>query len=123
LVFKVDIEDKNVINALINKTRIPRDLYIKKYGPTVGDKIYLGDTNLILEIEKDFTVYGDELKLGVGQSLREGMAQAINVRNDSALDTILANVIIVDSVSGVIKADIGIRVISNEFCSCFFMIF
>jgi urease len=98
------------MNALISKTRIPRELYIKKYGPTVGDRIILGDTNLILEIERDFTVYGDELKSGVGQSLREGMAQAINVRNDSALDTILANVIILDSVSGVIKADIGIRV-------------
>jgi urease len=108
------------MNQLISKTKIPRDVYISKYGPTVGDRIVLGDTSLILEIERDFTVYGEELKTGgVGQSVREGMAQAINVRNDSALDTILTNVVIVDCVSGIVKADIGIRVSYKylyEFC-------
>ena len=93
----------------MSKTKIPRELYITKYGPTIGDKIVLGDTNLIIEIERDFTVYGDELKVGLGQSIREGMGQAINIRNDSALDSILTNVVILDSISGILKADIGIR--------------
>ena len=69
----------------------------------------LGDTSLILEIERDLTVYGDELTTGIGQSVREGMGQAVSARNDIALDTILTNLVIVDSVSGVIKADLGIR--------------
>ena len=72
-------------------------------------QIVLGDSELIIEIERDFTNYGDELTLGVGKSIREGMCQTVNARNDSALDTILTNVVVVDSVSGIVKADIGIR--------------
>lgn len=74
----------------------------------MGDRLVLGDTSLILEIERDFTVYGDELvQPGV---VRDGLAQTTGARNNLALDTIITNVVIVDSVSGVIKADIGIRV-------------
>lgn len=88
---------------------LPREVYIKKYGPTVGDRVCLGDLNLIAEIERDFTSYGDELTYGIGKTLREGMAQAVMARNDKSLDTIITNVVIIDAVSGVIKADIGIK--------------
>lgn len=88
---------------------LPRDVYIKKYGPTIGDRIYLGDLNLICEIEKDFTNYGNELTYGIGKSLREGMAQTIGARNDITLDTIITNIVLIDSVCGIIKADIGLK--------------
>jgi urease alpha subunit len=84
-------------------------LYISKYGPTLGDRIVLGDTSLIIEIERDLTVHGDELNCGLGQSFREAMGQAVGVRNDIALDSVLTNVVILDSVSGILKTDIGIR--------------
>lgn len=73
-------------------------------------KIHLGDTGLIVEIERDFVNYGDELTFGVGKSLREAMCQAVSARNDVALDTIITNVVILDAVSGILKADIGIKV-------------
>ncbi|XP_015748160.1 PREDICTED: urease subunit alpha-like [Acropora digitifera] len=89
---------------------IPRALYTDIFGPTVGDKVYLGDSTLVVEVEKDFTVYGDELKFGGGKVLREGMGQAANVTKDTALDTVITNALIVDAVAGIIKADVGIKV-------------
>lgn len=94
----------------VSKVTIPRELYMNIYGPTVGDKVHLGDSALIIEVEKDYTVYGDELKFGGGKVLREGMGQAANVTNkDTALDTVITNALIVDSVAGIIKADVGIK--------------
>src|SRR5688572_17382407 len=82
--------------------------YAEMFGPTVGDKIALGDTNLIAEIEKDFAVYGDECKFGGGKVLREGMGQAAGVSQADALDCVITNALIVDY-TGIIKADLGIK--------------
>ena len=78
------------------------------FGPTTGDKVRLGDTSLILEVEKDFTVYGDECKFGGGKVIREGMGQAAGVGADGALDCVITNALIVDY-TGIYKADIGIK--------------
>jgi len=93
----------------ISKATIKRELYIEIYGPTVGDKIHLGDSALVIEVEKDCTIYGDELKFGGGKVLREGMGQAANVTNKDALDTVITNALIVDAVAGIFKADVGIK--------------
>nr|KAG5707413.1 hypothetical protein BaRGS_005380 [Batillaria attramentaria] len=73
-------------------------------------QIRLGDTNLILEVEKDYTVYGDECKFGGGKVLREGMGQAASLPASETLDTVITNALIVDAVTGVVKADVGIKV-------------
>ena len=78
------------------------------YGPTTGDTVRLGDTSLILRVEKDFTHYGDECKFGGGKVLREGMGQATNVPDGEALDLLITNALIVDY-TGIYKADIGIK--------------
>jgi len=78
------------------------------FGPTIGDRIRLADMNLWIEIEKDYTVYGDECKFGGGKSLREGQGQATNRHDHEALDAVITNAVIVDW-SGIIKADIGIK--------------
>ena len=79
------------------------------YGPTTGDKIRLGDTELFIEIEKDFTVYGDEAKFGGGKTIRDGMAQsATKKRNEGVLDFVITSVMIIDH-WGIVKADIGIK--------------
>jgi len=70
----------------------------------------LGDTNLLIQIESDLTVYGEECSFGLGKVLREGMGQAANTRNDVALDTVITNVVIIDTVAGIVKADVGIKV-------------
>lgn len=86
-----------------------RSAYADMYGPTVGDKVLLGDTCLEIQVEKDYTVYGDECKFGGGKTLREGMGQATGVHADQALDTVITNALIVDAVLGIVKADIGIK--------------
>jgi urease len=86
-----------------------RSSYADSYGPTVGDRVVLGDTSLILQVEQDYTVYGEECKFGGGKTLREGMGQATGVKADQALDVVITNALIVDSVVGVVKADIGIK--------------
>ncbi|KAH9518886.1 hypothetical protein Btru_008579, partial [Bulinus truncatus] len=86
-----------------------RFLYANTFGPTVGDKVRLGDTSLIIEVESDYTVYGDECKFGGGKVIRDGMGQASRLSSGQALDTVITNVLIVDAVSGIIKADIGIK--------------
>lgn len=88
---------------------IPRKQYVDLYGPTKGDKIRLADTDLIIEIEKDFQNYGDEIVFGGGKSARDGMGQASGVTSRNALDLVITNAIIMDPVLGIIKADIGIK--------------
>src|SRR3954464_1284408 len=88
--------------------RIPRSAYASIYGPTTGDRVRLGDTSLVLEVERDFTVYGDECKFGGGKVLRDGMGQATGVSQADALDCVITNALIVDH-TGIVKADIGIK--------------
>jgi len=88
---------------------IPRKQYVDLYGPTKGDKIRLADTDLIIEIEKDFQNYGDEIVFGGGKSARDGMGQASGVTSKNALDLVITNAIIMDPILGIIKADIGIK--------------
>ena len=88
--------------------KISRDGYADIYGPTTGDRVRLGDTSLILEVEKDHTVYGDECKFGGGKVLRDGMGQATGVSQAAALDVVITNALIIDY-TGIVKADIGIK--------------
>jgi urease subunit alpha len=89
--------------------RIPRHIYADLYGPTVGDRVRLADTELIIEIERDLTRYGDEIKFGGGKTIRDGMGQSPNItRAEGALDLVITNALIIDH-WGIIKADIGIR--------------
>lgn len=90
-------------------TTLSREKYANMYGPTTGDKLRLGDTNLYARIEKDYTVYGDECVFGGGKVLREGMGQGIE-HSDAllSLDTVITNSVIIDY-SGIYKADIGIK--------------
>ncbi|MDP9173191.1 MAG: urease subunit alpha [Planctomycetota bacterium] len=87
---------------------IPRAAYADIYGPTTGDKVRLGDTSLILQVERDLAVYGDECKFGGGKVIREGMGQAAGVGQSDALDCVITNALIVDY-TGIYKADIGIK--------------
>ena len=89
--------------------QITREAYADIYGPTVGDKVRLADTELFIEVEKDCTVYGDESKFGGGKTLRDGMGQSPNAtRSDGALDLVITNALILDH-WGIVKADIGVR--------------
>jgi urease subunit alpha len=89
--------------------KITRTKYANMYGPTTGDKIRLGDTELFIEIEHDFTVYGDEAKFGGGKTIRDGMAQsATATRSQGVLDYVITSVMIIDH-WGIVKADIGIK--------------
>ncbi len=88
--------------------KMKRSHYADMFGPTTGDQVRLGDTSLVLEVEKDFTVYGDECKFGGGKVIREGMGQAAGVGADQALDCVITNALIVDY-TGIYKADIGIK--------------
>ena len=90
---------------MINK--INKKAYADMYGPTVGDKIRLADTNLIIEIEKDFASYGEEVKFGGGKVIRDGMGQSQLSNQEGAVDTVITNATIIDY-WGIIKADIGI---------------
>lgn len=87
---------------------IPREEYANKYGPTIGDKIRLGDTNLFAEIEKDFAAYGDECVFGGGKVIRDGMGQSCGHSPDGSFDTVITNAVVVDY-TGIFKADIGIK--------------
>ena len=87
--------------------RIDRRVYAETYGPTTGDRLRLADTELILEVEKDFTSYGDEVKFGGGKVIRDGMGQAQTSRADGAVDTVITNALILDW-WGIVKADIGL---------------
>ena len=85
-----------------------RSHYAEMFGPTTGDKVRLGDTSLFLEVERDYTAYGDECKFGGGKVLREGAGQAAGVGQADALDCLITNALVVDY-SGIYKADIGIK--------------
>ncbi|MEZ5001613.1 MAG: urease subunit alpha [Chitinophagales bacterium] len=88
---------------------INRIKYANMYGPTTGDKVRLADTELIIEIEKDFTVYGDEIKFGGGKTIRDGMAQSSSAtRSEGVLDLVITSAMIIDH-WGIVKADIGIK--------------
>lgn len=88
--------------------KISRKKYADMYGPTTGDRIRLADTSLILEVEKDYAVYGDEAKFGGGKIARDGMGQSCKVRDDNCPDTVITSAVIVDY-WGIVKADIGIK--------------
>jgi len=91
---------------------ISRSAYADMFGPTVGDRVRLADTGLLIEIEKDFTLaaggHGEEVKFGGGKTIRDGMAQSQRSRAEGAVDTVLTNAVIVDH-SGIVKADIGLK--------------
>ena len=87
---------------------IERAAYAAMYGPTVGDRVRLADTDLFIEVEADRTVYGEEVKFGGGKVIRDGMGQGSAGRTDGAVDTVITNALIVDH-WGVVKADVGLR--------------
>ena len=88
--------------------KLSRSDYAQMFGPTVGDKVRLADTELFIEVEKDFTVYGEEVKFGGGKVIRDGMGQSQTTRADGAVDTVITNALVVDS-TGIYKADIGLK--------------
>ncbi|MGB8622955.1 MAG: urease subunit alpha [Paracoccaceae bacterium] len=87
---------------------ISRATYADMYGPTTGDRVRLADTDLVIEVEKDFTTYGEEVKFGGGKVIRDGMGQSQASRAEGAVDTVITNALIVD-VTGIYKADVGLR--------------
>ena len=90
------------------KQKITRASYAGMFGPTLGDKVRLADTELFIEVEKDFTTYGEEVKFGGGKVIRDGMGQSQVSRRDGAVDTVITNALILDW-SGIVKADIGLK--------------
>jgi urease subunit alpha len=89
--------------------KIPRKQYASLYGPTTGDRVRLADTDLIIEVEKDFTTYGEEAVFGGGKVIRDGMGQSTRVTSaNGGLDTVITNALILDY-TGIVKADIGIK--------------
>ncbi|WP_345794002.1 urease subunit alpha [Thauera sp. JM12B12] len=87
---------------------ISRRAYAEMFGPTVGDRLRLADTELVIEVEHDFTIYGEEVKFGGGKVIRDGMGQSQCVSADVA-DTLITNALIVDAVTGIVKADVGLK--------------
>ncbi|HEY0801993.1 MAG TPA: urease subunit alpha [Steroidobacteraceae bacterium] len=85
-----------------------RAAYAQMFGPTVGDKVRIADTDLFIEVEKDFTIYGEEVKFGGGKVIRDGMGQSQRTRREGAVDTVVTNALILDH-WGVVKADIAIK--------------
>lgn len=88
--------------------RISRSTYAQMYGPTTGDRVRLADTELFIEVEKDLTTYGEEVKFGGGKVIRDGMGQSQITRAAGAVDTVITNALIIDH-TGIYKADIGLR--------------
>jgi len=88
-------------------SKISRDAYASMYGPTTGDRVRLGDSELIIQVERDHTVYGDEVKFGGGKVVRDGMGQCQR-QTDEVVDTVITNALILDH-WGIVKADIGIK--------------
>ncbi|MDR1709668.1 MAG: urease subunit alpha [Candidatus Accumulibacter sp.] len=89
-------------------TKISRRAYAEMFGPTAGDRLRLADTGLIVEVEKDFTILGEEVKFGGGKVIRDGMGQSQRPAKET-VDTVITNALIVDAVAGIVKADIGIK--------------
>jgi urease subunit alpha len=88
--------------------KLTRAAYADMFGPTTGDKVRLADTDLIVEVEKDLTTYGEEVKFGGGKVIRDGMGQSQASRKQGAVDTVITNALIIDH-SGIVKADVGLR--------------
>jgi urease subunit alpha len=88
--------------------KLSRQAYADMYGPTVGDRVRLADTELIVEVEEDRTTYGEEVKFGGGKVIRDGMGQSQASRKEGAVDTVISNALIIDH-TGIIKADVGVR--------------
>nr|WP_314091717.1 urease subunit alpha [uncultured Shinella sp.] len=88
--------------------QLSRAAYAQMYGPTVGDRVRLADTELFIEVEKDFTIYGEEVKFGGGKVIRDGMGQSQVTRAEGAVDTVITNALLVDH-WGIVKADIGLK--------------
>src|ERR1700746_3000602 len=85
-----------------------RSVYVDMFGPTTGDRVRLADTDLIIEVEKDFTTYGEEVKFGGGKVIRDGMGQSQVPNKQGAVDTVITNALILDH-WGIVKADVGIK--------------
>src|ERR1700710_638244 len=88
--------------------KIERRAYVDMFGPTTGDRVRLADTDLIIQVEKDFTTYGEEVKFGGGKVIRDGMGQSQVTNRQGALDTVITNALVLDH-WGIVKADVGIR--------------
>ena len=88
--------------------RFPRSAYAEMFGPTVGDKVRLADTDLFIEVEKDLTIYGEEVKFGGGKVIRDGMGQCQATNAEGAVDTVITNALILDH-WGIVKADVGLK--------------
>jgi urease subunit alpha len=88
--------------------KMKRAAYAQMFGPTVGDKVRLADTDIIIEVEKDYTTYGEEVKFGGGKVIRDGMGQSQCSRSEGAVDTVITNALILDH-WGIVKADIAIK--------------
>ncbi len=89
-------------------SKISRSVYADMFGPTTGDRVRLADTDLIIEVEKDFTTYGEEVKFGGGKVIRDGMGQSQVTNRRGAVDTVITNALILDH-WGVVKADVGLK--------------
>src|ERR1700737_1889172 len=89
-------------------TSLPRAAYAHMFGPTTGDRVRLADTELVIEVEKDFTTYGEEVKFGGGKVIRDGMGQSQAARARGAVDTVITNALILDHWR-IVKADVGLR--------------
>src|SRR4051812_43056334 len=87
--------------------KMDRRAYADMFGPTAGDRVRLADTDLIIEVEKDFTTYGEEVKFGGGKVIRDGMGQSQRMRRQGAVDTVITNALILDH-WGIVKADVGL---------------
>src|ERR1700722_3389778 len=93
--------------------RLTRRQYAEMFGPTVGDRVRLADTELFVQVERDLVAgdgsYGDEVKFGGGKVIRDGMGQSPTAKDAESLDLVITNALIIDAVQGVIKADIGVK--------------
>src|SRR5215211_841507 len=89
-------------------TKLPRRIYADMFGPTTGDRVRLADTDLLIEVEKDFTTYGEEVKFGGGKVIRDGMGQSQVTNVKGAVDTVITNALILDH-WGIVKGDVGLK--------------
>src|SRR3989475_10232868 len=88
--------------------KMQRAVYAEMFGPTTGDRVWLADTDIIIEVEKDFCTYGEEAKFGGGKVIRDGMGQSQIANKQGAVDTVITNALILDH-WGIVKADVGLR--------------
>jgi urease subunit alpha len=89
-------------------TTISRAAYADMFGPTTGDRLRLADTDIIIEVERDFATYGEEVKFGGGKVIRDGMGQSQVMNRKGAVDTVITNAVILDH-WGIVKADVGLK--------------